>query len=407
MPLTAFLLRTATDFTFFSPMSLYSKLRLIHECLTASGMRSHRTGKVVVSVDVFVLRFRPMACVRSICRAGCAWRKIEQLSIGATLLALWMIAAPVRAESGEEKDTHKSSETVDEKTNRGAFTVVKEDEQKSDWYWETTAWIVPTKDPTHRVRLDEPFDRDHGRVFFISPDERWICAVVHVHSQMQGILLYQRQSGFQFKPVAEEDAEDMEESDVPEWEFRDGDDFGPAGKVSPPGDHFAGARNYFLAWSSDSARLLVEKRLRYFDPEAKEYIHYIHYFYFNLRGSNLENTDYLRTLNRTTRDSSKPVPIVPDFAEPLQPLPTEQELRKRNEAATRHLNSATQAVLSRLTSDEEKAKFAVERRNWLQALTAGAKGYAKLGPATQRKKRELLFLADSTENRAWELGLQR
>src|SRR5262245_3757723 len=53
----------------------------------------------------------------------------------------------------------------------------------------TTAWIIPTTEPAKRVALGEPFDSAFGRRLFISPDGRWICAVVHHHSQLDGVML--------------------------------------------------------------------------------------------------------------------------------------------------------------------------------------------------------------------------
>jgi hypothetical protein len=94
---------------------------------------------------------------------------------------------------------------------------------KMEGAWITTAWIVPTTEPAKRVALGEPFDDTKGRTFFISPDERWICAAVHFHSQLDGVMLYRRKAGFQFELVTTDETEAVDHP--PEWEFDSGDGF--------------------------------------------------------------------------------------------------------------------------------------------------------------------------------------
>jgi hypothetical protein len=45
------------------------------------------------------------------------------------------------------------------------------------------AWIVPTAEPAKRVALGDTMGMGP---FFISPDEQWICAKLHSHSQLDG-----------------------------------------------------------------------------------------------------------------------------------------------------------------------------------------------------------------------------
>ena len=113
---------------------------------------------------------------------------------------------------------------------RGTFRIEEQRRQgegKMTDTWIITAWIVATADPAERLRLGGPYDDDSRRSYFISPDEKWICATVHVHSKMQGVILYRRKTGFQFELVTTDDIEDG--VDQPHWVFRARDEFGPRG----------------------------------------------------------------------------------------------------------------------------------------------------------------------------------
>jgi hypothetical protein len=112
----------------------------------------------------------------------------------------------------------------------------------------TSDFVVSTSDPSARELLNE-HPAENGMVYFISPDEKWIFATIHFGSHMGGGQLFKRGDGLKFEPVKPESLaelawrffaqqEHMEPDDVP---YRQGDE----GIID------------FVAWSPDSARLLV------------------------------------------------------------------------------------------------------------------------------------------------------
>lgn len=208
---------------------------------------------------------------------------------------------------------------------RGTFRIEQERNRNDKGNWVTTFWIRPAADAGPRVRLGDTFNEPENWHFFISPDEQWICTTVHEHSQLLSLRLYQRKTDLQFDQVAA--MEEEEEGDG--WHFDKRDRFSQKGDQEA--NETGRVYNYFVAWSSDSARLLVQRRSQL---EAKEHGNYLwrrHYLYFNLRRANLEHTQYLSTLNRAFRqyDSEWKNDVVPAFAEPVDPLPPEKELRDR------------------------------------------------------------------------------
>jgi uncharacterized protein YecT (DUF1311 family) len=160
--------------------------------------------------------------------------------------------------------------------------------------------------------------------------------------------------------------------------------------------------DYFVCWSADSARLLVEKRIPGRNATGERVVSR-DFFYFNLRRGKLEHTKYLRTLSRTFRSEEAEKHVVPGFAEPLDPLQPEKEILARYEAAERRLNKSFPAVMELQTSQEEKREYRNYQRLWLKARDSGAEAFAALGSKEQLRCRKLQYLADATENRAQQL----
>ena len=253
-------------------------------------------------------------------------------------------------------------------------------------------WIIPTAEPDKRMALGGTSDMGP---FFISPDERWICAKLHSHSQLDGVMLYRRKADFQFELVT---TDECEMGDLPEWDFDSGDRF----VDTSDWEDTAGVHNYFVAWSADSARLLVEKRTPGRNATGERVVSR-DFFYFNLRRGKLEHTKYLRALSRTFRSEEAEKYVVPGFAEPLDPLQPEKEILARYETAERRLNKSFPAVMELQTSQEEKRECRDYQRLWLKGRDSGAEAFAALGPKAQRGCRKLQYLADATENRARDL----
>ena len=283
---------------------------------------------------------------------------------------------------------------------RGTFRIEREEKRNAGKgeFATTTFWITLAADPSQRVQLNEPVSDPDAWHFFISPDEQWICATVHEHSQLKSLMLYRCGNGLQFKLVATED----EETEGPAWKFDKNDRVGPKDDVEA--DETGRVYNYFVAWSADSARLLVEKRVQEHDEKARKNVWFYHYFYFNLRRGKLEHTKYLRTLSRRFRDDDMLGNYaVPAFAEPLDALPPEKDLRDRYEAAKRRLNEAYPAFLEQAEDEKEKQERRGYQQLWLKARESGAETFAAMGSKAERSRRKLLYVADATENRAHDL----
>ncbi len=289
---------------------------------------------------------------------------------------------------------------------RGTFRIEREEKRNAGKgeFATTTFWITLAADPSQRVQLNEPVSDPDAWHFFISPDEQWICTTVHEHSQLQTLRLYQRKAGLQFDRVATMDEE--EEGDG--WHFDTDDRFAPKGDQET--NETGRVYNHFVAWSSDSARLLVERRSQLEAKKDGEYLWRRDYFYFNLRRGKLEHTQYLFTLNRAFRhyDSEQKKDVaVPSFAEPLYGLPPEKELRDRYDAAERRLNKVYPAFLNEaddeIQNPNEKRDRLRYKQLWLKARESGAESFAAIGSKAERSRRKLLYLADATENMAHEL----
>lgn len=316
--------------------------------------------------------------------------RLSRVGLGATVLELSVAFAYAKTDVQIESVTTSPGGTFRIEQER------KQDTGKGEWM--TTAWITLAADPSQRSPLGEPFGDENGRHFFISPDEQWICATVHEHSQLQSLMLYQRKKGLQFEQVA---AEQEEEGDG--WHFDTNDRFAPKGDVKQ--DETGRVYNYFVAWSSDSARLLVERRSQLQAKRDGKNLWHHHYFYFNLRNGKLEHTQYLLTLNSAVRsnDAAHKEYVVSAFAEPLDALPLEKELSERYKAAEQRLNKAYPAFLERAEDEKEKQDRRRHQQLWLKARESGAEAFAAVGSTEERSRRKLLYLGDATENRAHEL----
>jgi hypothetical protein len=209
-------------------------------------------------------------------------------------------------------------------------------------------------------------------------------------------MLYRRTAGLQFELVTTDECEMSDEP--PDWDFDSGDRF----VDTSDWEDTAGVHDYFVAWSADSARLLVEKRIPGRNATGERVVSR-DFFYFNLRRGKLEHTKYLRTLSRTLPSEEAENHVVPGFAEPLDPLQPEKEILARYKAAERRLNKSFPAVLDLETSEKEKGEDRNYQRLWLKARDSGAEAFAALGSKEQRRCRKLQYLADATENCARDL----
>jgi hypothetical protein len=324
-------------------------------------------------------------------------RQLWRAGLGISLLGFAMTFAQAESEVevGDVTSSPRGTFRIEQQRGRG--------EGKARFDFVTTAWIIPTSDPAKRVQLDEPYDDSKGRHFFISPDEQWICATVHEHSQMQSVMLYRRKTGLQFELAATATEEYEDGKQRHKWEFDSPGYFVPPGDPSSV-EETGRVYNHFIAWSADSARLLVQKRVEEHDEKTRENFWSYHYFYFNLRSGKLEDTNYLRTLDRTFRgDNELRNYVVPAFAEPVDPLPPEKQLSPRYQAAEDRLNKIFPLVMKREQSEQDKQNRRDYQRLWLKARDKGAEAFAVMGSKAERQRRKVQYMADATEARVREI----
>lgn len=154
---------------------------------------------------------------------------------------------------------------------------------------------------------------------------------------------------------------------------------------------------HFVGWSLDSSRLLV----RLLGGDRHKTLHTC-YVYFNTRKKEFELTDYLRKLNNTKSQALA-------CAEPIDPLPSEPELKTKFEALDRQLNKRYSEIIQKADKDHV-SNLREAQRTWIKHRDEGAKFYVSVFPAAEKEQRRLQFLCDVTATRIdtqpdeeWEL----
>src|SRR6266516_7209980 len=237
------------------------------------------------------------------------------------------------------------------------------------------AWLISTKDSTQRAKMPSlegisPVDDEYHS----SPNEEWIFGLRHGGSCLRDGDLFHRLAS---------DKIDMFES-FNEAAWKNAVKLGPF-KRDFSAEGFC-AMTEFVSWSFDSARLLIELR----GGEDKRDMHE-GYIYFNTRTKKFEVTDYLRKLNKTKAN-------VLACAEPVDPLPSEAELKTRFDSLDRQLNEKYTQVLAQ--ADKDRIPVVREaQRDWIKHRDEGAKLYMSSFPAAEKELRRLQFLADVTDAR--------
>jgi len=237
------------------------------------------------------------------------------------------------------------------------------------------AWLISTKDPTQRAKMPplegiSPVDDE----FHFSPNDEWIFGLRHGGSCLRDGDLFHR-----LVP----DKIDMFES-FNEAAWKNAVKLG-AFKRDFSAEGFC-AMTEFVSWSFDSARLLIELRGGEDKREMNE-----GYVYFNLRTKNFEVSSYLRKLNKTKSN-------VLACAEPVDPLPSEAELKTRFDSLDRQLNEKYAEVLAQ--ADKDRIPVVREaQRDWIKHREEGAKLYMSIFPAAEKERRRLQFFSDVTAAR--------
>lgn len=249
-------------------------------------------------------------------------------------------------------------------------------------------WVVSTKDPTQRAKLpkqatDSPTDDE----FHFSPNEEWLFGLRHVGSGLRYGNVYHVMTPLKIeKPVNGEFNDVVWENCAKLGALKK--DYSTAGVY---------AMTSFTAWSLDSGRLLI----RLCGGEEKRSMH-CGLLYFNTRTKEFQLTDYLRKLNKTKSEALA-------CAEPIDPLPSEPELKTKFEALDRQLNKRYSEIIQKADKDQV-SNLREAQRTWIKHRDEGAKLYVSLFPATEKEQRRLQFLCDVTAARIdtqpdeeWEL----
>jgi len=283
-------------------------------------------------------------------------------------------------------------------SRQGTFKI--ESEMKSGEDGTVSDFVVSKSDPKTRELLHEHGDIT-GADYRISPDEKWIYDEASYGHRMCGGQIFKRADGLKFKVVESK-------FDDAVWRF-----FAKQEHIStddvPYFDSEEGIID-FVAWSPDSARVLLDLRVGEIGGERTRGV-YKWYLYFNTNIQAFEVTDYLRRLNkeawkRWKNFGDEHVPIFPEAfsAEPIDDLPRLPELKKRYEEADRRLNESYRQAIAKIDK-EQKEGLRAEQRDWLKTRDAGAKFYKENGGKSTPEQRYWQYMFDSTESQLRHLEI--
>jgi len=241
-------------------------------------------------------------------------------------------------------------------------------------------WVISAKDPAQRAELPplegvSSFDDE----FHASPNDEWIFGTRKMAHGFSNGDLFHRIDPQHIKIAPTEEDQSFNDR---VWPFCVKQGALKANYSAEEGDADIGQTS-FTAWSFDSGRLLVQLS----GGNRHRALHTCH-VYFNTRTGKFELTDYLRKLNKTKAK-------VLACAEPIDPLPSEAELKTRFDSLDRQLNEKYTQVLAQ--ADKDRIPVVREaQRDWIKHRDEGAKLYMSSVPAAAKELRRLQFLADVT-----------
>jgi uncharacterized protein YecT (DUF1311 family) len=260
----------------------------------------------------------------------------------------------------------------------GAFRIESKFPDQSAEDATADIWVISTKDPAQRAKLpkqssESPTDNE----FHFSPNEEWLFGLRHVGSGLRYGNIYHLMNPLRIEVVGEQGLfnELVWETGVKLGALKK--DYGAMGFY---------AMTAFMNWSLDSSRLLI----RLCGGEEKRNM-LCGFLYFNTRTNKFEVTDYSRKLNKAKRETLA-------CAEPIDPLPSEAELKQRFDTLDRQLNKKYAEMLAQADKDRV-ALLRQAQRDWLKERDAGEKVYVELFPPTEKARRRLQYLGDVTAAR--------
>jgi uncharacterized protein YecT (DUF1311 family) len=287
------------------------------------------------------------------------------------LVASLLMCLRAAAKPEEEAEVLKTSPS-------GAFRIESKFPEGSAADAIAEVWLVSTKDPVQRAKLPgESIDSPPDDEFYFSPNEEWLFGSRHVASGFRDGHVYHLMSPLRIEIVGERDSFNG-------LAWKDALRLGAFKKDYGAMGFYAMTR--FANWSLDSSRLLI----RLCGGEQKHSM-LCGFLYFNTRTSKFEVTDYSRKLNK-----AKTEPLA--CAEPIDPLPTEAELKQRFDTLDRELNKKYAEVLAKTEKDRVQS-LRQGQRKWLKACAAGEKAYLESFPSSEATRRRLQYLGDVTAAR--------
>jgi uncharacterized protein YecT (DUF1311 family) len=235
------------------------------------------------------------------------------------------------------------------------------------------AFVISTKDSSQKIKVPMPGGEDSSPddEFYFSPNDEWIFGGRHVGSCLRDGDLYHRNDSAKidsFENFSEQAWKNCAKLKVLKT------DYASAGGC---------AMTFFAGWSIDSRRLLIGM----LGGEDRRDMH-SGYLYFNAGTKEFETSNYLKKLS-TMKSAVLPC------AEPIDPLPSEAELKARADTADKQLNDAYSAKVQKVGKDGG-SNLRDSQRAWVKARDAGLQIYLAAAPAAERERRKLQFLGDVT-----------
>ncbi|MGI8821289.1 MAG: hypothetical protein ACR2ID_10560 [Chthoniobacterales bacterium] len=290
------------------------------------------------------------------------------------LAALALLSAHLAAE--EEKDV------MEYVSPKGSYHI--------EWNDQAEPFIVSTRNSAERAPLPDAnggHDPAECQVeFYYSPDESWLFYTEHWrHHGVREQELYHRESGVKFAPLK---GKKWFAQTVRSYAIKNGG-FKKADFLEKRDENHL--ETMFRCWSFDSSRLLFGI---YGDVRERGPF----YVYFNTRTKTLEQTPYLRELNKNIPKNLPERPADVVCAEPTEPLPPEAELKARLDGLDEKLNKRYTERTSAL-GKEDADELREKGEAWVKARDEGVKMYLRFAPKGEEERRRLQFLAGVTTAR--------
>lgn len=264
-----------------------------------------------------------------------------------------------------------------------------------EWNGQAEPFIVSTKDPAERAPLpgaNGEHDQAECQVaFYYSPDENWLLYTESWrHHGVREQELYHRESGVKFAPLKGKRwfAQTVRSYAIENGGFKKADFLEKRDE-----NHL---ETMFRCWSFDSSRLLFGI---YGDVRERGPF----YVYFNTRTKTLEQTPYLREMNKNIAKNLPERPADVVYAEPTEPSPSEAEVKARLDGLDEKLKALCTERATWLDKEDADA-LRKKQEAWIKARDEGVKSYLRFAPKGEEERRRLQFLADVTAARLAEFN---